>query len=304
MDDRTWPTFSGEPVAAGTLYVVATPIGNLEDLSFRALRVLAQVQAIAAEDTRHTAKLLNFFGLKTPQLSYHEHNQSQRIAALVARLQAGEAIALVSDAGVPGISDPGEPLIAACVAAGVSVVPIPGPCAAIAALSASGLASDRFVFEGFLAVKGTARRDRLLGLSGESRTVILYEAPHRLAETLADLAESLGGDRRLAVARELSKRYEQFWRGTVAGAIAAVAAGELPAKGELVLVVAGAVGRSAEPTDAEIQAALQGRLDRGESPSRASRQVAEAWGLSRRRVYDLSIALLQVDPPAQDGQDR
>ena len=195
-------------VAAGTLYVVATPIGNLGDLSTRAREVLARVQLIAAEDTRHTRQLLQAFGIDTPLTSLHEHNEMHKSEALIARLVAGESIALVSDAGTPLISDPGFDLVAAARARGVSIVVIPGPCAAIAALSIAGLPTDRFVFEGFLPAKNSARVTRLQQLASEQRTMIFYEAPHRLKDVLRDLAAEFGAERTASVSRELTKRFE------------------------------------------------------------------------------------------------
>ena len=202
--------------SAGVLYVVGTPIGNLEDMTFRAVRILQTVDAIAAEDTRHTGKLLQHFQIKTPQISCHQHNIQSRLPGLLERLHTGQKLALVTDAGMPGISDPGYELVQACVSEGILVVPIPGPTAAITALSASGLPTDRFCFEGFLPVKGVERRERLVALQPEARTMILYEAPHRLRQTLKDLADALGIDRSTVVSRELTKRYETFWRGTLA----------------------------------------------------------------------------------------
>ncbi|MHC5595686.1 MAG: 16S rRNA (cytidine(1402)-2'-O)-methyltransferase, partial [Nostoc sp.] len=204
----------------GTLYVVGTPIGNLEDITFRAVRILQTVDIIAAEDTRHTGKLLQHFQVKTPQVSYHEHNRTSRIPELLEHLVNHKAIALVSDAGMPGISDPGYELVKACIEAGIPVVPIPGASAAITALSAAGLPTDRFVFEGFLPAKSQQRQEHLESLQTESRTLIFYESPHRLRDTLQDLAEVWGSDRQIVLGRELTKLYEEFWRGTIAEAIA------------------------------------------------------------------------------------
>src|SRR4028119_1022763 len=189
----------------GTLYLVGTPIGNLEDMTFRAVRILQTVQVIAAEDTRHTGKLLQHFQIQTPQVSYHDHNRQQRLPQLLQRLCEGEAIALVTDAGIPGISDPGYELVNACIEAGVQVVPVPGASASLTALSAAGLPTDRFVFEGFLPASGKDRQQRLESLPSEPRTLIFYESPHRLRVTLQDLADSLGKDRRIVLARELTK---------------------------------------------------------------------------------------------------
>ena len=203
----------------GTLYLVGTPIGNLEDMTFRAVRILQTVDLIAAEDTRHTGKLLHHFQVGTPQISYHDHNRHSRTAELLERLQEGKTIALVTDAGMPGISDPGYELVKACAEAAITVVPIPGPSAAIAALIASGLPCDRFIFEGFLPAKPQARRAHLEVLQTEPRTLIFYEAPHRLRQMLQDFLV-LGADRQIVLARELTKRYEEIWRGTVEAAIA------------------------------------------------------------------------------------
>lgn len=282
-------------VLPGTLYLVATPIGNLEDITYRALRVLREVSAIAAEDTRHTGKLLAHFQITTPQLSYHEHNQHKRIPEIVERLHQGQSIALVSDAGTPAISDPGVPLVAACGAAGLPVVPVPGCCAAIAGLIGSGLPSDRFCFEGFLPAKGKERRDRLTALAQEPRTAMLYEAPHRLRETLQDLAQQCGTNRPIAIARELTKRYEQFWRGTLAEAIAAWTDDNpaCPIKGEFVLILGGAPVNDAPPTEAEILAALQAAIARGLSRSAASREVAARLNWPKRSVYELSLTVAE-----------
>lgn len=215
---RLWlnsPKSVDNELVEAALYVVGTPIGNLEDITFRAVRILAAVDLIAAEDTRHTGKLLHHYQIKTPQISYHEHNQQQRIPEILQQLQRGKTIALVSDAGMPGISDPGYELVKACRDQSLTVIPIPGPTAAMTAIAAAGLPTERFVFEGFLPVKGRSRRDRLQGLQSEARTLIFYEAPHRLIKTLDDLAEVLGGDRLVVTARELTKRYEEFWQGSL-----------------------------------------------------------------------------------------
>ncbi len=275
--------------APGTLYVVGTPIGNLEDMSVRAVRILQTVNTIAAEDTRHTGKLLHHFQITTPQISYHQHNQASRIPALVEQLRQGAAIALVSDAGMPGISDPGYDLVQACVAAAIPVVPIPGPCAAIAALSAAGLPTDRFVFEGFLPAKGQARRQRLSELQTQTRTMVLYEAPHRLTQTLEDLAIALGTDRAIVLARELTKLHEEFWRGTLAQAIAHSATH--PPRGEFTLVIAGATPTARQWSEAELLVELQTLINQGLSHSEASRHLANQTQLSRRNLYQLALTL-------------
>ncbi|HEY9828377.1 MAG TPA: 16S rRNA (cytidine(1402)-2'-O)-methyltransferase, partial [Stenomitos sp.] len=276
--------------ATGILYVVGTPIGNLEDMTFRAVRILSNVDAIAAEDTRHTGKLLQHFEITTPQISCHQHNIVSRIPALLERLQAGQTIALVSDAGMPGISDPGYELIQACITAGIAVVPIPGPTAAITALSASGLPTDRFCFEGFLPAKGSDRQHRLSALAQETRTMIFYEAPHRLRHTLEDLSTTLGTERNIAVTRELTKRYETFWRGTLAAAIAHFT--ETEPRGEFTLVVAGYIPEEVIFSETDVRDALVALLAQGMPRSQASRQVAQALNLPRREVYQLALTLL------------
>ncbi|MBD2337845.1 16S rRNA (cytidine(1402)-2'-O)-methyltransferase [Calothrix sp. FACHB-156] len=272
-----------------TLYVVGTPIGNLEDITFRAVRILQNVDLIAAEDTRHTGKLLQHFQVQTPQISYHEHNRSSRIPELLEHLANGKAIALVSDAGMPGISDPGYELVTACIEAGITVVPIPGASAAITALSASGLPTDRFVFEGFLSAKTQHRREYLESLQTESRTIIFYESPHRLRDTLQDLGETFGSDRQIVLARELTKFYEEFWRGTIAEAIAHY--NQREPQGEYTLVVAGTPPSQPQLTEAELKAELAQLIRQGISRSQASRQLAKFTSLSRRQLYQLALSI-------------
>ncbi|EQD65602.1 tetrapyrrole methylase family protein [mine drainage metagenome] len=269
--------------ASGTLWVVATPIGNLDDLSARARSVLGSVAAIAAEDTRHTRHLLQHFGLATPLLALHEHNEAGVVAALLARLAAGEDLALVSDAGTPLISDPGFRLVRAARAAGLRVAPVPGPAALIAALSVAGLPSERFVFEGFLPAKAGARRQHLATLVGEARTLVFYEAPHRLEATLADLAAAFGSERPAALARELTKLHETVIDATLGDLMARVAADADQRRGEIVLIVGGNDAQAA-------QALAEGRrlyaLLRGElAPARAARIAAEFTGAPRRALY-------------------
>jgi 16S rRNA (cytidine1402-2'-O)-methyltransferase len=276
--------------AIGILYIVGTPIGNLEDMTFRAIRILQIVDAIAAEDTRHTGKLLHHFQIKTPQISYHQHNIQSRIPQLIERLQRGENLALVTDAGMPCISDPGYELVKACAEASIQVIPIPGPTAAITALAASGLPSDRFCFEGFLPAKGKIRREHLAALQQESRTLIFYEAPHRLRQTLQDFAETVGTERVIVISRELTKLHETFWRGTVAEAICYFQ--QEDPRGEYTLILAGAERLSTiEPTETEIIAALQTLLGKGISRSQASKEIAQLLNLSRREVYQLTLTL-------------
>lgn len=274
----------------GTLYLVGTPIGNLEDMTFRAVRILQNVDLIAAEDTRHTGKLLHHFQISTPQISYHDNNRHSRTQELVERLQQGKAIALVTDAGTPGISDPGYELTKACAEVGIPVVPIPGASAAITALTASGLPCDRFVFEGFLPAKSQARRAYLEGLKAESRTLIFYEAPHRLRQTLPDLL-ILGKERQIVLARELTKLHEEIWRGTIDEAVEHYRDRE--PQGEFTIVIAGAELSHPVLSEDAIKAELQTLLKQGLSRSEASRQLAQQTSLPRRQIYQLALSLLE-----------
>ncbi|AFZ28918.1 protein of unknown function UPF0011 [Gloeocapsa sp. PCC 7428] len=283
----------------GILYVVGTPIGNLEDITFRAVRILQSVDLIAAEDTRHTGKLLQHFQIATPQLSYHEHNRHSRVPELVQKLSEGKAIALVTDAGMPGISDPGYELVKACIAANISIVPIPGASAVITALCAAGLPTDRFVFEGFLPAKGKERQQRQAALETESRTMIFYESPHRLRQTLQDFANCFGQDRQIVLARELTKLYEEFWRGSIADAIAHY--NQREPQGEYTLVVAGVPPSKLHLTEAEIKAELQKIMAQGISRSQASRQLAKEISLSRSQIYQIALALPNLSPSADDS---
>lgn len=278
----------------GTLYIVATPIGNLEDMTFRAVRILQAVDMIAAEDTRHTGRLLQHFQVKTPQVSYHEHNSHSRIPELLEHLQYGKAIALVSDAGMPGISDPGYELIKACIDNNVTVVPIPGASAVITALSAAGLPTDRFIFDGFLPTKSQQRQKYLESLQGESRTLVFYESPHRLRDTLADLGTILGSDRSIVIARELTKLYEEFWRGSIGDAIADYTQRE--PQGEYTLLVAGNPPSQIQLTETELKAELSQLMHQGISRSQASRQLAKDTSLSRRYLYQLALAIELTQP--------
>lgn len=281
---------NADELKQGCLYVVGTPIGNLEDMTFRGVRVLQRVDLIAAEDTRHTGKLLQHFQVTTPQISYHDHNRFYRQEALIDRLKQGENIALVTDAGMPGISDPGYDLVKACVEEGISVIPIPGVTAGVTALAVSGLPTDRFVFEGFLPTKGKERRDRLNFLNNETRTLIFYEAPHRLQQTLQDLAEVLGLSRLIVLARELTKLHEEVWRGTLEDAI--VFYQQHSPKGEFTLVVEGAKLEEKEIlSEAELKAELQQLLEQGMTRSQASRQLAQLTSLPRRQIYQLALEI-------------
>ncbi|MBD0267579.1 MAG: 16S rRNA (cytidine(1402)-2'-O)-methyltransferase [Cyanobacteria bacterium Co-bin8] len=273
----------------GHLYLVGTPIGNLEDMTFRAVRILQSVDLIAAEDTRHTGKLLQHFQVQTPQISYHEHNHQSRVDELITRLRQDKSVALVTDAGMPGVSDPGYELVCACLDQSIPVVPIPGPTAAITALCVSGLPTDKFVFEGFLPLKHTARQERLTVLQPETRTLILYEAPHRLLKTLTDLQSVLGPDRRITLGRELTKRFEEFWRGTLAEALAHYEA-EAP-KGEFTLVIEGTPPSAQVFSEAALKSELERLLESGVSRGDASRQLAASTGLSKKQIYQLSLTL-------------
>jgi 16S rRNA (cytidine1402-2'-O)-methyltransferase len=271
------------PSPAGTLHVVATPIGNLNDLSPRALETLRGVAAICAEDTRHTRQLLSHFGIEQSLVALHEHNESGIAERIVARLQAGESLALVSDAGTPLVSDPGFRLVAAARAAGIRVSPVPGPCALVAALSVAGLPSDRFAFEGFLPAKAGARRERLAQLAGETRTLIFYESSHRIEETLADAVAAFGAERPAAVARELTKLFETVLSGGLGELHARVAADADQRKGEFVLLVQG-VADDTEAKTAEgrrVYALLNAHLP----PSTAAKLAAEITGAPRKALY-------------------
>ena len=272
---------------AGMLYLVATPIGNLGDFSPRAAETLAQADFIAAEDTRVSVKLLNHFDIKKPLVSYHEHNRAVAGQAILARLLAGETCALVTDAGTPAISDPGQELVALCAENGVTVQAVPGCCAAIAALAVSGLDTRRFTFEGFLPSGKKERRAALEELTGEARTMVFHEAPHRLRATLGDMAEVLG-DRPAALCRELTKLHEETVRTTLEQAAAYYAANE--PRGEYVLVVAGRPRQDRPPLTLEegVARVLRLRAD-GIRMKDAVRQVADDTGLSRNELYDAAL---------------
>ncbi len=272
----------------GVLYVVATPIGNMGDISARAREILAASSAVAAEDTRRSGRLLRELGLERPLVSLHEHNERARVAELVGRLQAGESLALISDAGTPLVSDPGYLLVAAAIDAGIAVAPVPGPTAAIAALSAAGLPCDRFCFEGFLPARAAARRRRLAELAAETRTLVLYEAPHRIAECLADLAAACGGERRACVAREITKRFETFYRGSLSALAERAKTDADLARGESVVVVEGAP--EAEPSVARLDEILAVLL-RHLPPSAAAAAAASLTGLRRADAYARALAL-------------
>ena len=281
----------------GCLYVVGTPIGNLEDISLRALRILREAGQIACEDTRHTRKLLEHYDIHRPLISYHEHNETSRASELVAALEQGAKIALVTDAGTPLVSDPGFRLVALCVRHGVAVVPVPGPSALLAALSASGIPSDEFIFAGFLPSRQGERRRALERLRLEERTIVLYEAPHRVADSLADALEILG-DRPACLAREITKLHEEFLRGSLAQLAAQVRA--KPPRGEATLILgppeaqqAASLQEAAQNLSERVEELMrQAHLDRKEALKLAARER----GLTRRAAYDQMLAAREDQP--------
>lgn len=285
MSERTQ---SARPLNRGMLYVVATPIGHLSDLTDRAREVLSSVDAVAAEDTRHTGQLLRTLGLSKPLISVHEHNEAARAAQLIDRLLAGENLALVSDAGTPLISDPGYDLVKAALSAGVRVVPIPGACAMIAALSVSGLPTDRFAFEGFLPAKAKQRHDKLTELATDSRTLVFYEAPHRLNETLADIAEVFGASRSVVVARELTKQFETLYYGTAQELSERSRRDADMSRGEIVIAVAGATESSS--TNLEADTVLRVLLTEL-PPAQAAKLASRLTEVSRDELYRRAIEL-------------
>ncbi len=272
---------------SGILYVVATPIGNLEDITFRAVRILEEVDLIAAEDTRHSRKLLNHYGISTALISYHEHNEKSRSSQLIAKLQAGQSLALISDAGTPCIADPGYRLVSACRREGLEVVALPGASALVAALSISGLPTDAFRFIGFLPPKTHGRCQLLQQLKDESQTIAGYEAPHRLLACLADIATVCGTERPIAIARELTKRHEELFSGSVAEALAHFSQNTV--KGEIVLLLSPAPVRPPEGTVVETLQRL--RVETDLSWKEIVKQVAKEFGVSGSDVYKESLAL-------------
>jgi 16S rRNA (cytidine1402-2'-O)-methyltransferase len=277
----------------GMLYLCATPIGNLEDVTFRVLNTLKTVDVIAAEDTRHTIKLLNHFEISTPMTSYHEYNKVEKAKQLVQSMQKGKNIALVTDAGTPGISDPGEELVKQCIEAGVPVTALPGPAACVTALIQSGLPTRRFCFEAFLPANKKEREQVLSELAKETRTIVLYEAPHHLEKTLKQLCEVLGGERKLTLCRELTKRYEEKVVTTLAEAIDSLE--DNPARGEYVLVIEGKSLESIEKEQQEkfdsitIEEHMQQYLSQGLDKKAAMKQVAKDRGISKRDVYQMLL---------------
>ncbi len=274
---------------AGTLYLVATPIGNLEDITLRALGVLKEVDLIACEDTRHTRKLLTHYGISKPAISYHEHNERARATNLVARLEAGENIALVSDAGTPLVSDPGYRLVGEAISRGITIVPVPGPSALITALAASGLPTDEFTFAGFLPSRQTARRARLDELAQLKSTLIFYEAPHRIRQTIADALEVLG-DRQSALARELTKLHEEFLRGKLSDIAASI--DKQPIKGEIVLLIGPPLADNqpkpvSRSVSEEVEEIMQGE---GLDHKSALKRVARLRGITKSEAYRQLVA--------------
>jgi 16S rRNA (cytidine1402-2'-O)-methyltransferase len=273
-------------MSGGALVLIGTPIGNLGDLAPRAVSELARADAIACEDTRRTGKLLEHAGVdRRPLLVVNDHTEAGAVRDVLARLERGERVAVVTDAGMPGISDPGERLVRAASAAGFTVEVVPGPSAAITALVTSGLPAGRFVFEGFLPRKGSGRTERLAALAAERRTMVLYEAPHRVARTIDDLCTAMGAGRRVVLARELTKLHEEIWRGSLGAARDRVA--EHEPRGEFVIVVDGAPPPP-EPTDDDIAVAVAAARAAGRSTRDAVDEVASSLGVARRRVYALA----------------
>lgn len=274
--------------ASGILYVVATPIGNLADMVPRAIETLQTVALIAAEDTRHSARLLAHFDIKTPAVAYHDHSDDERTTQLLQRLQAGQNIALISDAGTPLVSDPGYRLVRAARQQGIGVVPIPGACALIAALSAAGLPSDRFAFEGFLPAKQTARRTVLQSLAHETRTLIFYEAPHRILESVQDMADVFGGERELVMARELTKTFETIKSAPASELAQWIAADSNQSRGEIVLLVHGASKRDEASLDAEAERVMRILLE-DLSLKQAAALGAKLTGMKKNFLYQWAL---------------
>jgi 16S rRNA (cytidine1402-2'-O)-methyltransferase len=269
----------------GVLYIVATPIGNLEDMTLRAIRVLKEVDVIAAEDTRHTQSLLKQYDIRTSLTSYHEHNERIKARQLVARLERGENVALVSDAGSPAISDPGFHLVKEAVRANVRVVPVPGPSALPAVLSASGLPIDRFAFEGFLPAKKRERREKLRAVREEARTLVFFEAPHRLKESLNDIQDLLGA-REMVLAREVTKVHEEFLRGPIPDVIAQLAKQEI--RGEVTLVISGFTGETA-PCEEILQAEIRKLQGDGWRVKEIAEVLGEKYSYSKKDIYRLAL---------------
>ncbi|MDC0664089.1 16S rRNA (cytidine(1402)-2'-O)-methyltransferase [Marinobacter sp. SS21] len=273
----------------GVLYIVATPIGNLDDITERACRVLTEVDVIAAEDTRHSGRLLQHLGIQKPMISLHEHNERNRADALLRRIEAGESAALVSDAGTPLISDPGFVVVREARARGVRVVPVPGACALVAALSAAGLPTDRFLFAGFVPAKSGARRAALQALAQETATLVFYESPHRIRDMIADIAGEMGDNREVVIARELTKTFETFYSGTAAELMAVLADDGNASRGEFVVMVRGAPSRAQQAAGLDVDRMLS--LLVAELPVKQAAKIgAELTGLSRNELYQRALA--------------
>lgn len=269
------------------LYIVSTPIGNLDDITLRAVEVLKEVNLVAAEDTRHSRALLDHLGIDTPLQSYHDRNESKSARQIVDKILAGVSVALVSDAGTPLISDPGYRLVCQALEAGVPVIPIPGVSAVITALSVSGLPVNRFAFEGFLPAKQAARRDWLGRLRFEERTLVFYEAPHRVVQVVDDMADTLGRERRVTLARELTKKFEQIWSGTLESASAALASGEIPARGEFVIVLEPARHQNDDLDARRVMEVLLAEFP----PRKAAELASRITGQSKGSLYDVALTL-------------
>lgn len=299
--DEAFPIARGDErnrVKSGTLYLVATPIGNLSDMTYRAVKVLSEVDFVAAEDTRNSGKLLALFGISKPMVSYHEHNKAARGREIADRLAAGESCALVTDAGTPGISDPGEELVRLCAERGIPVTALPGACAGITALTLSGLPTARFCFEGFLPSSGKDRRARLAAVAGEERTVILHEAPHRLRTTLGELCEAAGRERRISLCRELTKLNEEILRLTLGEAVEYYDTRE--PRGEYVLVLEGAPRADKPDLDrTDIPSLVRGYTDDGMPERDAIKAAARDLGVPKNVVYNELVRLRNAD---EDGK--
>ncbi len=297
----TCSTDSRAVATAGNLYVVATPIGNLQDITLRALEVLKTVDLVAAEDTRKTAQLLRHFGVDAALVSYHEHNEAARTPQLLRRLQQGASIAMVSNAGTPGVSDPGYRLVTAAAGAGLRVVPVPGVTAATAALSVSGLATDAFVFEGFLPKKAGRRRRQIHMLASEPRTVIVYESPQRIVALVEELIAAFG-DRRAVLAREMTKLHEEFIRGRLSEVLAVLRC-RAEVKGECTLLVAGRTEAASCSWDAAREDLRRGLRSGSKGLSELAREVAHAHGLSRQAAYAEALKIRAELTPSESGKD-
>jgi len=271
----------------GVLYVVATPIGNMEDITLRAIRILEEVDLVAAEDTRRTHRLLKHLDIKTKMISFHEHSGKTKEDKIIESLLFGESVALVSDAGTPLISDPGADLVSRAVDEGIKVIPIPGACAAIAALSASGIFEGSFLFEGFLPTKSKDRKKAIEGIKAQAKTIVLYEAPHRIIRTLNDLKSSLGEKRRIVIGREITKIYEEFIRGSIGEVLEKLESKEV--KGEIVIIISAEEKRKVEVSDEEIIRFLKAEMKKGATKKDAVIKTASSLNVCKNRVYKLSL---------------